>query len=137
MVRAEEWLEKMAAAGVKPNVVHYTEVLDACAQAGDAKRAERWFQRMLADGVEADTICYNTVITAHARARDAARKWRGRFIQPQRRHCSLCTSRRCRRGGVVARSNAGCRRAARHRQLQLRAGRLGQGGTHGEGRGNP
>lgn len=65
---AEEWLGRMQAAGLSPNLVSYSTVIAAyarTAQPDDALRVLREMQRV---AITPDVVTYNAVIDAHARA---------------------------------------------------------------------
>ena len=44
--QAEQWLEWMCKAGMKPDNLSYNSVINACARKGDVKQAEQWLERM-------------------------------------------------------------------------------------------
>lgn len=67
---AERWLERMLEAGLEPNVVTYTAVIDAYAKAEDSAGAGRWYRRMLEVGVQPNTHTFGAVINAYAKGGD-------------------------------------------------------------------
>jgi len=77
--RAEEWLNRMLAAGVAPNQHCVNAVINACVQADRVDRAEWWFGASQAwdTPVMPNIVSYNTLINAHARAGNPAlaEKW--------------------------------------------------------------
>jgi pentatricopeptide repeat protein len=64
---AEQVLQRMLAAEVRPNEVTYNTLLTCYARAGKAAEAEQVLQRMLAAEVRPDEVTYTTLALSHLR----------------------------------------------------------------------
>ena len=45
MEKAAEWLSKAQRAGLKPDIISYSAVINACAMAGDMEKAAGWLSK--------------------------------------------------------------------------------------------
>jgi len=74
---AIEWLDKMAADGIRLDQGAYSAVLKACQVKRDLPAAEQWLERMESDGILVDRSSYVTVVRCAALAgdADAAARW--------------------------------------------------------------
>jgi len=81
--RAEDWMRKLRASDLQPNVVCYSALILAYSRMGDSKKAEAALLAMPEDGVTPNVQCYNNVISACARSRsaDRAELWLARMIE--------------------------------------------------------
>merc|ERR1719375_1351698 len=73
-------MERLLAAGLEPNVVSFSTLIDACAKASDPNSAEKWHDRMVTAGVTPNAHSFSAIISAFARSRDAdapaaAKRW--------------------------------------------------------------
>jgi pentatricopeptide repeat protein len=67
-------LLRMEAAGVNPDTVTYTALLDAFVKARDLKGCENMLLRMEAAGVSPNTVTFNTLLKGYARVLDEEAK---------------------------------------------------------------
>jgi pentatricopeptide repeat-containing protein PET309 len=61
-----EALFSSGSSGARPDVVHYTTVIYAHAQAEDFEGMNKWLDRMTQDGIQPDEYVYNTVLRSFA-----------------------------------------------------------------------
>ncbi|PCJ70056.1 MAG: hypothetical protein COA56_17045 [Dehalococcoidia bacterium] len=66
VVKAEQHLARMEAAGGAPNEISYSSVIHACAKAGEVAKAETWPERMTAQNIPPNAISFYSVINACA-----------------------------------------------------------------------
>eukprot|EP00746_Dinoflagellata_sp_MGD_P153880 gnl/MRDRNA2_/MRDRNA2_84505_c0_seq2.p1 gnl/MRDRNA2_/MRDRNA2_84505_c0~~gnl/MRDRNA2_/MRDRNA2_84505_c0_seq2.p1 ORF type:complete len:1006 (+),score=220.05 gnl/MRDRNA2_/MRDRNA2_84505_c0_seq2:134-3151(+) len=78
---AKASFERVKAAGVKANVVHYGTLISVHAQTGDITGAEKWFETCIESGIEPNNVCYNTMLYACSRAGNMTKlkEWFGRM----------------------------------------------------------
>ena len=55
---------------MKPNIITYTAVIDACAKSGDMEKAVEWLSKAEEAGLKPEIITYNAVINTCADSSD-------------------------------------------------------------------
>ena len=65
-MEAVEWLSKAQGAGLKPEIITYNAVIDACAKSGDMEEAVEWLSKTQEARLKPNVIAYNAVINAFA-----------------------------------------------------------------------
>ena len=54
----------MQDAGLQPDVISFSAVIDACAKQGEAAKAEEWLSKMQAAGLQPNVISYSAATSS-------------------------------------------------------------------------
>jgi pentatricopeptide repeat protein len=70
MEKAVECLSKAQEAGLKPDIITYSAVIDTCVKSDDVEKAVEWLSKAREARLEPNIIIYNAVIDACAKSGD-------------------------------------------------------------------